>query len=117
MPSSVHPDELRSSYDAVAEAYADKFFDELAQKPFDRRLLDAFADALPSPIALDVGCGPGHVGRRLSERGLEVTGVDLSPRMIELARQLNPNVHFEVRTCAACRQATALLVGLRPSIH
>jgi SAM-dependent methyltransferase len=92
----VQPDKLRSSYDAVAEVYAQKFFDELSRKPFDRALLDAFADALPAPTALDVGCGPGHVGGYLRERGLDVTGVDLSPMMIELARQLNPGIRFEV---------------------
>jgi SAM-dependent methyltransferase len=92
----VQPDQLRSSYDAVAEVYAQKFFDELSRKPFDRALLDAFADALPAPTALDVGCGPGHIGGYLRARGLAVTGVDISPMMIELARRLNPGIRFEV---------------------
>ena len=96
MPSSVQPDDLRSSYDTVAEVYAQKFFDELARKPFDRGLLDAFAAALPAPKALDVGCGPGHVGGYLRERGLDVTGMDLSPVMVGLARRLNPGLRFEV---------------------
>lgn len=34
---------------------------------------------------LDVGCGPGHLVERLVERGLEVTGIDLDPVMIERA--------------------------------
>ena len=92
----MQPDELRSSYDRVAESYAQKFFDELSRKPFDRGLLDEFAEALPAPHALDVGCGPGHVGRYLSERGLDVTGIDLSPVMVEQARRLNPALRFEV---------------------
>ena len=96
MPWSMRPDELRSSYDTVAETYAQKFFDELARKPFDRALLDEFAAALPAPTALDVGCGPGHLAGYLRERGLDVTGLDLSPVMIELARRLNPEIRFEV---------------------
>jgi SAM-dependent methyltransferase len=92
----VQPDELRSSYDAVAETYSQKFFDELSRKPFDRGLLDEFAAVLPTRAALDVGCGPGHVGGYLRERGLEVTGVDLSPAMIAAARRLNPKIRFEV---------------------
>ena len=34
---------------------------------------------------LEVGCGPGHLSIKLAERGLEVTGVDLDPAMIERA--------------------------------
>ena len=34
---------------------------------------------------LDVGCGPGHLTRRLAARGFDVTGVDLDPAMIERA--------------------------------
>lgn len=36
---------------------------------------------------LDVGCGPGRHAVALAEAGLEVTGVDLSPRFIELATE------------------------------
>ncbi|HEY5434754.1 MAG TPA: class I SAM-dependent methyltransferase [Candidatus Limnocylindrales bacterium] len=36
---------------------------------------------------LDVGCGPGHLANRLArDHGLEVTGLDLDPMMIERAR-------------------------------
>lgn len=92
----MQPDDFRSSYDAVAEVYAQTFFDELSRKPFDRELLDAFAAVVPKASALDVGCGPGHVGRHLSERAMDVVGVDLSPCMIEVARRLNPALRFEV---------------------
>ncbi len=92
----MQPDEVRSSYDMVAEAYAQKFFDELSRKPFDRGLLDDFAAALNARGTLDVGCGPGHVAGYLSERGLDATGVDLSPTMIKIARRLNPEIRFEL---------------------
>lgn len=37
---------------------------------------------------IDVGCGPGHYGITLAERGAaEVYGVDFAPSMIDLARQ------------------------------
>jgi len=35
---------------------------------------------------LDVGCGPGRHAHALARRGIEVVGVDLSPRFVELAR-------------------------------
>jgi SAM-dependent methyltransferase len=108
----MQPDDLRSSYDAVAEAYAQRFFDELSRKPFDRALLDDFAAALPAPTALDVGCGPGHVGGYLKERGLDVTGVDLSPTMIKLARRLNPGIRFEVADMRSLTAADASVGGI-----
>jgi SAM-dependent methyltransferase len=36
---------------------------------------------------LDVGCGPGRVALHLQERGLEVVGIDVSPRAVEVARR------------------------------
>lgn len=47
------------------------------------------ASWLPEPPAavLDVGCGTGSLALLLAEEGHTVTGVDLSPRMAELARR------------------------------
>ena len=87
---------LAAKYDRVAEKYAAAFFDELERKPFDRSLLDRFAAAVAGRGRVcDVGCGPGHVGRYLAARGVEVFGLDLSPRMVELARRLNPGIPFD----------------------
>jgi len=41
----------------------------------------------PGTRVLDVGCGVGRWSRQLAARGAEVMGVDLSPTMIEQARQ------------------------------
>ncbi|HEX9037511.1 MAG TPA: class I SAM-dependent methyltransferase [Ktedonobacterales bacterium] len=86
----------RASYDAVAEEYAARFFGELAAKPLDRALLDAFAEQTRAlgPVA-DLGCGPGQVARYLSERGCEALGIDLAPEMVAVARRLSPGVRFE----------------------
>jgi SAM-dependent methyltransferase len=35
---------------------------------------------------LEPGCGSGRILQALAERGLELAGLDLSPRMVELAR-------------------------------
>jgi SAM-dependent methyltransferase len=89
---------VRESFDAMAEAYAKAFTDELTRKPFDRdRLDDLVAATRPDGCALDLGCGAaGHIGRYLADRGLTVTGVDFSERAIEIARRLNPNMTFRV---------------------
>jgi hypothetical protein len=67
-------EDVRRSYDEVANEYARRMFDELAGKPVDRQLLDRFADETRgSGFVADVGCGPGHVARYLHERGIRLT--------------------------------------------
>jgi SAM-dependent methyltransferase len=85
----------QASYDAVADEYVARIFDELRHKPLDRELLDRFAERVRGvgPVC-DMGCGPGQVARYLHERGIEVCGIDLSPAMVERARQLTPGVEF-----------------------
>jgi SAM-dependent methyltransferase len=92
----MEPDDVRISYDAVAESYAQRFFDELSRKPFDRDLLERFARECARGRVIDVGCGPGHVGRFLADLGLDVTGLDLSPAMIDIAHKLNVGMRFDV---------------------
>ncbi len=85
----------QSSYDQVAAEYAEKFKDEMDDKPFDRDCLDHLARVVGSlgPIC-DLGCGPGQIARYLHRQGVDALGVDLSPRMILEAQRLNPAVHF-----------------------
>ncbi len=87
-------DDVQKSYDTVADLYVQHIFGELEHKPIDRHLLDQFAVRVAPGPACDVGCGPGHVTRYLSDRGLEVIGVDLSNAMVERARQLNSGLEF-----------------------
>jgi SAM-dependent methyltransferase len=88
-------DETRTSYDAVAETYAELFGDELAGKPLDRALLAAFAETVSGPVA-DLGCGPGHVTAHLRRLGCQAFGVDLSPEMVAVARRAYPGLSFSV---------------------
>lgn len=56
-----------ATYDAVARTYDTELRDELARKPLDRALLDAFVELAGSGTIADVGCGPGQVTRYLAE--------------------------------------------------
>src|ERR1700684_2572366 len=86
---------VRESYDRLAEEYARRIFNELEHKPLDRELLDRFAaEVMGQGEACDMGCGPGQVARYLRDAGAKVFGLDLSPRMLEQARQLNPDISF-----------------------
>ena len=44
----------------------------------------------PGMRVLDVGCGPGRHARALASRGIEVVGVDISQRFVDLAAQDAP---------------------------
>ena len=80
---------LIESYDFIAKEYADHIADELKDKPIDRDLLDEIASVFAPPrIVCDMGCGPGHVARYLSDRGVSVVGIDISEGMLEQARLL-----------------------------
>ncbi|MGW5385302.1 methyltransferase domain-containing protein [Nocardia sp. NPDC003963] len=61
---------------------------------------------------LDIGCGPGTVTAYLTELGLDVTGVDLSPRMIENARRLHPQCRFSVGSATELDLGEASLGGV-----
>jgi SAM-dependent methyltransferase len=83
------------SYDQVAAEYAEKFKDEMDDKPFDRDCLDRLAREVGDlgPIC-DLGCGPGQIARYLHSRSVSTLGVDLSPRMVAEAQRLNPDIPF-----------------------
>lgn len=85
----------RISFDRVAKEYSRRIFEELQHKPLDRQLLDRFSESVRDVgPACDMGCGPGHVARYLHDRGVRVCGIDLSPEMLQKARELNPTIEF-----------------------
>lgn len=51
----------------------------------------------------EVGCGAGAVLYVLSEAGVDVSGMDLSPGLIEAAKEAMPAGHFEVGEAADLR--------------
>ena len=109
--------DVQATYDLVATEYAARIFGELAHKPFDRTILDRFAElALPLGPVCDLGCGPGQIARYLHEqwhqRGLDVFGIDLSPAMVEQARALNPGLRFEQGTMLALDLPDGQLGGI-----
>jgi SAM-dependent methyltransferase len=89
-------DELQSSYDRVAVAYAEHFRDELDKKPFDRKMLNWLAEKTSGfGVICDMGCGPGQIAQYLHQQGAKVCGVDLSPAMVQQAKALNPQIPFQ----------------------
>jgi SAM-dependent methyltransferase len=66
-------------YDSLSRALLGSFYRSVAN--------DVAAAVHPGARVLDVGCGPGHLANLLArDHGLEVTGLDLDPAMVERAR-------------------------------
>jgi SAM-dependent methyltransferase len=104
---------IRESYDRIADDYAREIFGELQHKPFDRQLLDRFgATTAGRGQVCDMGCGPGQVARFLRGAGAEVFGLDLSPQMVEQARQLNPGISFREGNMMALDLPDGMLAGI-----
>ena len=84
-----------SDFDAIAEALGGGP-SRISLTPAERALLAHIPAG--ARRAIDVGCGDGVITRALASRGLEVVGIDISPRMIELARsRTDPSMRVDYR--------------------
>ena len=86
------------AYNKTAEKYAEKFIDELKAKHFDRMLLKDFAEEnAAAGKMIDLGCGPGQTTDFLYHCGArDIVGTDISPAMIQVAKKINPEMHFQM---------------------
>lgn len=69
-------------YDRIANAYIKSGGAVVLKNKINR-----FVELLPGRKILDVACGPGHDTDYLSRMGFNCLGIDLSKKMIQLARQ------------------------------
>ncbi|HIJ79285.1 MAG: tetratricopeptide repeat protein [Desulfobulbaceae bacterium] len=101
--------------DAAPEAYVRDLFDNFSSR-FDERLVNDLQYETPVSLKklffnvegssaaygrlLDLGCGTGLVGEIFGDIVNHKTGVDLSPKMIEVAAAKNIYDHFAVASIA-----------------
>lgn len=95
MTDSRGHEEIRRSYDLLAERYSAQLGDELIYKPLDRGLLGALIEQhMVGTSIVDLGCGPGHVAAWLTAQGVDAVGIDMSPGMVAVAQREHPEVEF-----------------------
>lgn len=111
-------DRVRESYDRVAKRYAEEIGGELAAKPLDRALLRCVVDLVAdveessgSGSVADLGCGPGHIAAYLATLGVPMIGIDISPAMIDVAKERCPEVRFRVGSLLALPATDGELAG------
>ncbi len=98
---------VEQDYDRIAAAYAVNIADELAGKPADRAVLDAFAARWAGRgTVAEIGCGPAQVASHLTARGVAMLGMDISAAMLAEAHRLHPGLALE--------QADFSALGARP---
>jgi len=90
----------RFNFGGMADSY-DEWYKTRLGRTYDALEKRAVKRMLPDPTTanrlLDVGCGTGHWSAFFGEQGFVVTGVDISPEMIEVAREKRiANASFEV---------------------
>jgi len=83
-------------YDTIAKEYAEAFSADHEKKPKDKEILRRFSQEIGDRRPVwDFGCGPGQTAGYLKNLGLEISGLDLSEKILEQARTIHPGIHFQ----------------------
>ncbi len=86
-------DPIADSYDSWYDSERGLIYDRLEKQAIDKLMVGV---AKGSRL-LEVGCGTGHWCEYFSDKGFDVTGIDISAKMIEIARRKHiPNSRFEI---------------------
>ena len=86
---------IEGLYDSLAEEWAEAFSGEHEKKPKDREILRRFSQEVGTRRPVwDFGCGPGNTAAHLKDLGVEISGLDLSERMLEQARTRHPGLRL-----------------------
>jgi ubiquinone/menaquinone biosynthesis C-methylase UbiE len=89
------PNKVAAQYDTVAKEYAEKFCGEHEKKPKDCEMFFRFSQEIGGRKPVwDFGCGPGQTTKYLNDLGIEISGMDLSEKILEQARRIHPKIHF-----------------------
>ena len=105
----------RDGYDRMALEYTSHVSREMTVPSLVRSVLELFAHQVQNGVTgttADVGCGPGHVTAHLAGLGLDIVGVDNSPALLDIAREANPELRFEIGQLASLPFETGSLHGL-----
>ena len=82
-------------YDTVAKEWKETFSGEHEKKPKDQEILHRFSREIGDGKPVwDFGCGTGNTAKYLKNLGIEISGLDLSEKMLKQARTTYPDIHF-----------------------
>lgn len=84
--------EIEKVYDSIADLYDEVLWTDM---PYNDEM-DKFASLLNGKEVLDIGCAMGSFTKYLSDKGLHMEGIDISSKLIDIAKKKVPNVNFRV---------------------
>ena len=91
--------EAVNSFNKNASAYSERY----SSLDLYNDTYELFSSMFPNrhSTVLDVACGPGNITNYLLRKrpDLKITGIDLAPNMVAIARENNPGATFEVMDC------------------
>jgi 2-polyprenyl-3-methyl-5-hydroxy-6-metoxy-1,4-benzoquinol methylase len=94
------------TYDDFASSYSEMVIKReqagIEQEPIMPHFLRLLGD-ISGLTVLDAGCGQGYLSRILASRGASVTGIDISPKLIHIAREQDPEHLISYRVADLCR--------------
>jgi 2-polyprenyl-3-methyl-5-hydroxy-6-metoxy-1,4-benzoquinol methylase len=104
--------ETFETWNKVAVLYQNKFMDlDLYNETYD-----FICSAIDKPNAkiLEIGCGPGNITKYLllKRPDFDIFGIDIAPKMIELAQINNPKASFAVFDSRNLEQITTKFDGI-----
>lgn len=76
-------------YDLIAPIYdrVNGDIDYTLWADFIEECIGRYNPDMKTELVLDLGCGTGRMTRELARRGYDMTGVDISPEMLDIARE------------------------------
>ncbi|GGJ88915.1 methyltransferase [Streptomyces camponoticapitis] len=114
-PEPAYIRDTRAGYNAIAADYAELNKSEPEADPLGRAMLGTFAEYVRADGAgpvVEIGSGPGHMSAHMRTLGLDVSGIDLSPVMVEMARRSYPELRFEEGSMTDLALPDGSLAGL-----
>ena len=108
-------------YNTLAKEYAEKFRGEHEKKPKDREILCRFSQEVAGRKPIwDFACGPGETTQYLSNLGIEISGLDISEKLIEQAHLIHPGITFRkdnILDLAFENESIAAVVAFYAIVH
>jgi 2-polyprenyl-3-methyl-5-hydroxy-6-metoxy-1,4-benzoquinol methylase len=92
----------------IFDKHANQYQDQFMQIDLYEKSLKLFCKEINRSDAtiLDIGCGPGNISQFLINRNSDyhLLGIDIAPKMIELAKINNPSAQFTIMNCKDIKQ-------------
>ena len=83
----------KNAYDRWAENYDN---DKNPHTTIEHKYVLKAIDAKPHEVILDAACGTGKYTVEFFSKGATVYGIDISPKMINVAKSKNNKIHYQI---------------------